>query len=165
MKTSILRIVPNIYSNNMEASKKFYTEFLEMELVMDMDWILTFESRENPKAQISIFQNNENTLLENKAIFLSIEVSDIEQWHERAKAQKIEIVYPLTIEPWGVKRDTLPSVSVSLNYTLEGSIKIKLQNGTFNSFPKALAFGTSSNTLKFSDCTISALKLLKYSYV
>ncbi len=104
MKTSILRIVPNIYSNNMEASKKFYTEFLEMDLVMDMEWVLTFASKENPKAQISIFRNDKNKLLDNKAIFLSIEVSDIEQWYKRAKAQKIQIVYPITIEPWGVKR-------------------------------------------------------------
>jgi len=104
MKTSILRIVPNIYSNNIEASKKFYTRFLEMELVMDMDWILTFASKENPKAQISIFQNDENKPLDNKAIFISIEVSDIDQWYKRAKAQKIEIVYPITLEPWGVKR-------------------------------------------------------------
>lgn len=104
MKTSILRIVPNIYSNNMEASKKFYTKFLDMKLVMDMEWVLTFASKEYSKAQISIFQNDKNKPLDNKAIFLSIEVSDIDKWYERANAQTIEIVYPLTVEPWGVKR-------------------------------------------------------------
>jgi len=104
MKTSILRIVPNIYSNDMEASKKFYIKFLDMELVMDREWVLTFASKVNPKAQISIFQNDEKKSLDNKAIFLSIEVSDINQWYERANKQKIEIVYPITIEPWGIKR-------------------------------------------------------------
>ena len=104
MKTSILRIVPNIYSNDMEASKKFYVKFMDMELVMDREWVLTFASKENPKAQISIFQNDEKKSLDNKAIFLSIEVSDINQWYERANKQKIEIVYPITIEPWGIKR-------------------------------------------------------------
>ncbi|NQD72509.1 glyoxalase [Sphingobacterium shayense] len=104
MKNSILRIVPNIYTNNMEESKKFYTEFLDMELVMDMEWILTFASKGNSRAQISIFRNDKNEPLDNKAIFLSIEVSDINEWYERAKEQNIEIVYPLTIEQWGVKR-------------------------------------------------------------
>ena len=104
MKTSILRIVPNIYSNDMEASKKFYIKFLDMELVMDREWVLTFASKVNPKAQISIIQNDEKKPLDNKAIFLSIEVSDINQWYERANKQKIEIVYPITIEPWGIKR-------------------------------------------------------------
>ncbi|WP_082379289.1 VOC family protein [Pseudalgibacter alginicilyticus] len=104
MKTTILRIVPNIYSNDVEASKKFYTQFLDMKLVMDMEWVLTFASKENPKAQITIIQNTENKPLDNKAIFLSIEVVNIDQWYERAKTQDIEIVYPITTESWGVKR-------------------------------------------------------------
>lgn len=98
------RIVPNIYSNDIEASKRFYTGFLDMELAMDMDWVLTFVSRENRTAQISIFKNEENRPLDNSALFLSIEVSDIDQWHERALEQNIEIVYPITNEDWGVRR-------------------------------------------------------------
>ncbi|GHC60543.1 VOC family protein [Ulvibacter litoralis] len=104
MKTTILRIVPNIYSNDVEASKKFYTQFLDMKLVMDMEWVLTFASKENPKAQITIIQNTGNKPLDNKAIFLSIEVVNIDLWYERAKTQDIEIVYPITTESWGVKR-------------------------------------------------------------
>ncbi len=98
------RIVPNIYSNDIEKSKQFYTEFLGMDLAMDMDWIVTFVSKENTTAQISIFRNDKNKPLDNSAIFLSIEVSDIENWFERAKKQKIEIVYPITNENWGVRR-------------------------------------------------------------
>lgn len=103
-KLSIRRIVPNIYSNDIEKSKQFYTEFLEMELAMDMEWILTFVSKENTTAQISVFQNENNKPLDNTAIFLSIEVSDIDNWYERAKAHNIEIVYPITDETWGVRR-------------------------------------------------------------
>ena len=97
----IRRIVPNIYSNDTNKSKQFYTEFLEMELAMDMGWILTFVSKENPTAQISILQNEKNKRLNNTAIFLSIEVSDIDTWYKRAKTQNIEIVYPITDETWG----------------------------------------------------------------
>ncbi len=98
------RIVPNIYSNDIEKSRRFYSEFLGMELAMDMGWILTFVSKENSTAQISIFRNEENKHLDHSAIFLSIEVSDIDTWYERARKQKIEIVYPLTDEAWGVRR-------------------------------------------------------------
>jgi len=98
------RIVPNIYSNNIEESKRFYTEFLEMDLAMDMDWILTFVSKENKTAQISIFRNDQNRPLDNSVIFLSIEVTDIDKWYEKAKRQRIEIVYPITNESWGVRR-------------------------------------------------------------
>ncbi|WP_445457804.1 VOC family protein [Flavobacterium sp. HNIBRBA15423] len=100
----MLRIVPNIYSNDIEKSKQFYTEFLGMYLAMDMDWILTFTSKENKTAQISIFRNDKNKPLDNSAIFLSIEVSDIDKWYEEAKKQKVEIVYPITNENWGVRR-------------------------------------------------------------
>ncbi len=98
------RIVPNIYSNDMEKSKQFYTCFLGMELAMDMGWILTFVSKENKTAQISIFQNKENKPLNNSVIFLSIEVFDIDKWYERAIQEKIEIIYPITNENWGVRR-------------------------------------------------------------
>jgi len=100
----MLRIVPNIYSNDIEKSKQFYTEFLGMDLAMDMDWILTFTSKNNNTAQISIFRNDKNKPLDNSAIFLSIEVSDIDKWYEEAKKQKVEIVYPITNENWGVRR-------------------------------------------------------------
>lgn len=100
----MLRIVPNIYSNDIEKSKQFYTEFLGMDLAMDMDWILTFASKNNNTAQISIFRNDKNKPLDNSAIFLSIEVSDIDKWYEEAKKQKVEIVYPITNENWGVRR-------------------------------------------------------------
>lgn len=98
------RIVPNIYSNDIEKSKLFYTEFLGMDVAMDLGWVLTFVSKENTTAQISIFSNNENKPLDNSAIFLSIEVSDINHWYAEAKKQKIEIVYPITNENWGVRR-------------------------------------------------------------
>lgn len=98
------RIVPNIDSNDLEKSKQFYTEFLKMDLAMDMGWILTFASKENNTAQISIFRNKNNTPLDNSAIFLSIEVSDIDTWYVEAKERNIKIVYPITTESWGVRR-------------------------------------------------------------
>ncbi|WP_173021419.1 VOC family protein [Lewinella sp. W8] len=98
------RVVPNIYSNDLEKSKVFYSSFLGMKLAMDMGWILTFASKDNPTAQISIFENKENKILDNSAIFISIEVADVDEKFESAKKQNLEIVYPLTDEPWKVRR-------------------------------------------------------------
>ncbi|RAV30624.1 glyoxalase superfamily protein [Sinomicrobium soli] len=98
------RIVPNIYSDDIEKSKKFYVDFLGMELAMDMGWILTFVSVENTTAQISVFRNEKDKSPDNSAVFLSIEVSGIDHWYERATKQNIEIVYPITNESWGVRR-------------------------------------------------------------
>ena len=40
----IKRIVPNISSNSMEESRKFYSDFIGLKIVMEMEWILTFAS-------------------------------------------------------------------------------------------------------------------------
>lgn len=69
-KVIMRRIVPNIYSNDIEKSKQFYTEFLGMDLAMYVGWVLTFVSKENTTAQISIFSNDKYKPLDNSAIFL-----------------------------------------------------------------------------------------------
>lgn len=79
-------------------------EFLEMNLVMDMGWILTFASKKNKTAQISIFRNDTSKTLDNSAIFLSNEVSDIYKYFKTAKEKQLEIIYPITNESWGVRR-------------------------------------------------------------
>ena len=98
------RIVPNISSNDLEKSKQFYSQFMGMELAMDLGWVLTFTSKENASAQITIVENKDDNPLDNSAIFLSIEVTDIDKWHLRAQEQNIPISYPLTNEEWGVRR-------------------------------------------------------------
>jgi catechol 2,3-dioxygenase-like lactoylglutathione lyase family enzyme len=103
-KQVIVRIVPNIYSDDLPKSKEFYTVFLGMNLAMDMDWMLTFVSETNPTAQISIFKNEANKPLNNSAIFLSIELENVDEMHQIAIEQNIEIVYPIRNEPWGVRR-------------------------------------------------------------
>lgn len=101
---AIRRIVPNIYSDDLEASKAFYLNFLEMELVMDMGWILTFASKESPTAQINIFKNDGIDNPDNTSLFLSIEISDVDKMYERAQKMDCQIVYNITNENWGVRR-------------------------------------------------------------
>lgn len=77
---------------------------MNMKLGMDQGWIQTYDSKENSNAQISILKNPLNAHLDNSKIFLSIEVSDIDQWYDRALKNKIEIIYPIKNEEWGVRR-------------------------------------------------------------
>lgn len=98
------RIVPNLYADNVERSKSFYADFLGMDLVMDLGWIVTFASRENPTAQINISTHQATGKPGNETVFLSIEVSDVDEMHERAVKYDIPVVYPLTNESWGVRR-------------------------------------------------------------
>ena len=87
----------------MEESRKFYTEFLGLEVAMDMDWIVTLVSPVNPTAQISLVRGKCSAGLE-MPMSLTIETSDVDAMHAKAVASGIPIVYPLTNEPWGVRR-------------------------------------------------------------
>jgi len=98
---SLKRIVPDITSEQMDDSRKFYAEFLGMDIAMDMGWILTFVSPGNPTAQITLLQKTESDTPNPN---ISIEVEDVDAVHDKAVELGLPIVYPLTNEPWNVRR-------------------------------------------------------------
>jgi len=87
----------------MEESRKFYTDFLGLKLVMDMEWILTFSSVSNPTAQISIVKNDKPNVFDSD-ISITIEVNDIDSLYKKAVSLDYKIPYPITNESWGVRR-------------------------------------------------------------
>lgn len=99
----IRRVVSNIPTARMDASRTFFTEILGMEVAMDMGWIVTFVSPDNPTAQNLVVQTEEETA-QPAGLSLTGEVADVDAAHARAQALGIEIVYPLTSEPLGVRR-------------------------------------------------------------
>jgi predicted enzyme related to lactoylglutathione lyase len=98
---SIRRIVPNINSANPSTSKPFYEKVLGLNLAMDMGWIITFDSPSNPTAQVSVVASDTRT---EPHADISVEVADVDACHAAAQLQGYSIVYPLTDEPWGVRR-------------------------------------------------------------
>jgi catechol 2,3-dioxygenase-like lactoylglutathione lyase family enzyme len=98
---TIRRIVPDIKSERFDDSRAFYVDFLGLKVGMDLGWIVTFVSPSNPTAQISVMRDdNPSTLMPN----VSIEVADVDEVHARAIERGLQIVYPLTDEPWGIRR-------------------------------------------------------------
>ena len=98
---SVRRIVPNINSPDPSAAKSFYEGVLGLDTVMDMGWIITFASPSNPTAQLSIVASERRS---EPHADVSIEVGDVDACHAAARQQGYAIVYPLTDEPWGVRR-------------------------------------------------------------
>ncbi len=99
---TIKRVVPNITSNRLEESVAFYTEFLGFRVAMNMGWIVTVVSPTSSTAQISIVSGEPTNGID--AFTLSIEVEDVDALHATAMSCGYDIVYPLTDEPWGVRR-------------------------------------------------------------
>ena len=100
---NIKRIVPDIPSIQIEKSKSFYIEFMGLKLEMDMGWILTFISKNNPMAQITLVKANSKKEL-CKNLMVSFEVEDVDKLYQLAIKSQIEIIYEIRNEPWGVRR-------------------------------------------------------------
>ncbi|MGH9746376.1 MAG: VOC family protein [Candidatus Acidiferrales bacterium] len=100
---NIRRVVPDIISKRFDESRVFYGDFLGMRQAMDMGFIVTFVSTSNETAQVSILREGDGAMPAG-GVALSIEVADVDGMHSRAIERRLEIVYPLTNEPWGVRR-------------------------------------------------------------
>jgi catechol 2,3-dioxygenase-like lactoylglutathione lyase family enzyme len=98
---TIKRAVTNIKSDDPKQSCEFYADFLGFEIAMERDEIITFASPDNQAVQISVVRADELGVPHPS---VSIEVADVDEIHAKAIAQGIKIVYPLTDEPWGVRR-------------------------------------------------------------
>ena len=97
---SVRRIVPDIRSKDLDASRQFYVDVLGLEVAMDMGFIVTLVSPGNPTAQVSLMRDDSLAILPQ----MSVEVADVDDVHSRAVSRGLAIVYPLTNEPWGVRR-------------------------------------------------------------
>src|SRR5262245_51944246 len=97
---SIRRVVPNVRARHGVDSRAFYVDVLGLELVMDMDFVKTFASPSNPTAQISVVHADPARAHPD----LTVEVADVDAAYARARERGVEILYPLTDEPWGVRR-------------------------------------------------------------
>jgi uncharacterized glyoxalase superfamily protein PhnB len=68
---------------------------------MDMGWIVTFVSQTNPAAQLSVITADQTAPVRPD---MTIPVDNIDELYADAVRRGLEIVYPLTDEPWGVQR-------------------------------------------------------------
>ncbi len=97
---TVRRIVPDLVVVDPAAGSVFYEQILGLEKVMDFGWICTYASPSNRTAQINLMRTLPGNVVPN----YSVEVADVIAVHARANEAGFDIVYPLTLEPWGVRR-------------------------------------------------------------
>jgi lactoylglutathione lyase len=98
---TVRRIVANIAAADPDLARAFYERLLDLEVVMDHGWILTFAAATSAAPQLSVAsEGGSGTPVPD----LSIEVDDVDQIHQRAIAAECEIIYGIADEPWGVRR-------------------------------------------------------------
>ena len=91
----VLRIKPNILSGDLEQSRRFYLDVLGLEEGGGLDWILFFGG-DTAEVQLSVMHLDIHAHVHPD---VSVEVDDVQRFHQRAVEAGAEIVYPLTHEP------------------------------------------------------------------
>jgi catechol 2,3-dioxygenase-like lactoylglutathione lyase family enzyme len=96
---TIRRAVPNIRSDRPDDTRDFFVDLLGFEVAMDLGWVTTVASPENPSVQITIVSGEDPA-----APGISVEVADVDAVHAKAVERGFEIAYSLRDEDWGVRR-------------------------------------------------------------
>lgn len=97
----VKRIVSNVSAKKLSLAKKFYEKVLGLDPIMDLGWIVTYGSSSKMTVQMSFMTEGGSGA---PVPDLSIEVDDVDEAFQRMKKARFKIEYPLTDEPWGVRR-------------------------------------------------------------
>ena len=98
----IRRIIPYADGDDLSASRDFYVDLLGLEVVME-DPVLGLRSPDTPAAQVLIPPRG----MEEPQPRFGVDVGDpaaVDSAHSEALRRGLRVVYPLTDEPWGVRR-------------------------------------------------------------
>lgn len=97
----IRRVVLNIQSSDFDGNRNFYENLIGLEVGMDLGWIMTFGSPSNPTAQLTVIKKDLTAPVNAN---LTIEVEGVDSVYASAVKNGLNIIHPLTDEPWGVRR-------------------------------------------------------------
>jgi catechol 2,3-dioxygenase-like lactoylglutathione lyase family enzyme len=96
------RIIANLSVPDIGEARDFYVDYLGLsDEGIKMDWVSRFQS---PDGQAAVqLVTRDATAPQDSVISVAVG-DDVEEAYEEAKRRGFEIVYPLTTEPWGMRR-------------------------------------------------------------
>ncbi|GAA2615765.1 VOC family protein [Streptomyces axinellae] len=104
-RMTIRRIMPNVAAQDIEESRSFYSDFLGMDVRMDEPGFLMLASPDNPTAQMTVVSPAADPWDPHTSQSrLAVEVEDVDAAYTAAERRGYQVVYPLTTEPWGIRR-------------------------------------------------------------
>ncbi len=101
----ITRAVPDIRSDDVEASRGFYAGLLGFDVSMESGTFLLFTSPSDPNVQVSV-----NGDIEPLPPGFIVDVGTgarVQEIHAAAVADGLRIIEPIDDKPWGIRRFSL----------------------------------------------------------
>jgi predicted enzyme related to lactoylglutathione lyase len=94
-------IVANLHVADVEAAKSFYTDFLGLSNEgFNMGWVARYEQPDTG-VRVQLVTRDATSPEDSVA---SVFADDVDAAYAEARERGLEIVHPLSTEPWGVRR-------------------------------------------------------------
>jgi predicted enzyme related to lactoylglutathione lyase len=101
----IRRAIPVVHTDDPEGTRAFYVDLLGFRVAMDQGGMFMLVSPSVPTTQVIIAWASEDASdPQVLRVNMSVEVADVDAAHADAVERGLDIVYPLTDEPWGIRR-------------------------------------------------------------
>ena len=102
----ITSIFPTICSDDVAASRAFYVDLFDFQVIFDSGWYVQLQAAGAPQCQIGIVERDHDTVPEAfrrtpAGVLISIEVADVDAVHQRAVASGLDVVLSLRSEEFG----------------------------------------------------------------
>lgn len=97
----VARVIADLQVDDLEAARNFYGTFLGLtDEEFNLGWVARFTSPETG-ATVQVLTHDAAA---SEVPVISVQATDIDDAYEEARQLGLDIVYPLTTEPWGVRR-------------------------------------------------------------
>lgn len=99
-------LFPDICSDNLPASKKFYVDLFGFNVLIDIGWYVQLSSPTDENLQLAFVDRNHASVPASyrhrpSGFFVTVEVADTDKVYQRAQQLGIEIHKPICTETWG----------------------------------------------------------------
>lgn len=98
---TVRRIVPDLATGDVARSAEFYRDVFGLEVVMDIDWVVTLAAPGRSATQITLISHDATASVDAE---VSIEVDDLDAVWDRVVGRGAEVLLLRQVEPWGVER-------------------------------------------------------------
>ena len=95
-------VTANLRVSDVEAARRFYADYLGLGVEeMNLGWVARYRT-EDGRASVQVVTRDATSPVDS---VLSVHIGDgVEDAYAEAQRRGYEIVHPLTLEPWGVRR-------------------------------------------------------------
>lgn len=103
------RILTNICSDNLPASRDFYVALLGCKVNYDSDWYVQLSSPDDPRLEFGFIRRDHELVpiqgqTQPTGFYMTFVAPDVDAVYEKAVAQKLEILQPPRNEFYGQRR-------------------------------------------------------------